>query len=555
MEPILVIDFGTVYSCAALVVGEQVELIHEPSTGLLGWPSSILVDDDGEILVGSLAERRKGVRAAFYRSEIKRRLSRGEESLDIDGRPYTPEALVSRVLEAFREEAERVNGGRSVAYAVLTKPASYRPGDRRNEQMISAGGAAGFRVVELLPEPVAVAFNATSREEFAPDSMILVYDWGGGTFDAALVQVGTEGVEVVGSEALPYCGGVDIDNVVAQFLGRRHEELNSLFTSGGKGRVSVLDLADGMKRELSERRDTLQEIKDIEVRLTITEFEEIVRPRVAETIECCHALLNRTEHAADDLAAVFMAGGSSRIPLVARELQAAFGLAPRAARDPELAVVRGAALWASQSESRASAAVTVEPDVVPLRWEIPGDSGTLIDWQVDEGHAFPAGATLARVRLADGTLLSLKATAAGVLRAQYARAGDCVRSRYWLATTDAPPHRWVARASFPAVVENTGNRSLVTERAVSIAAYPSSLYVLSGTCCYVLELSSGKFRRLFSAEDFPVQGLSTLGNFREIRPNGDSLRVSAGRTRNTRSKNRWFEIDRRTGKFLREVSN
>jgi Hsp70 protein len=555
LEPILVIDFGTVYSCAALVLGDQVELIHEPSSGWLGWPSSVLLDGS-DILIGSLAERRKMVRPAFYRSEIKRRLSRpdSQETLHIGGQEYLPEDLVSALLAAFRKEAETVNGG-PIAHAVLTKPASYRPGDQRNEQMISAGETAGFQVVELLPEPAAAAFSVTAREKFTPDSVVLVYDWGGGTFDAALVRVGIEDMELIDSAALPYCGGVDIDQAVAQFLRSRNKELDALFTSGDKGPIAVLDLADRIKRELSERPDGLQDVMGIEVSLTVAEFEEITGPLIAKTIECCRGLLAGAERVAEDLTAVFMAGGSSRIPLVARALQAEFGVAPRAARDPELAVVRGAALWASRFESRSSAAIAVEPDVVPLRWGIPGDSGTLLDWQVGQGDAFPAGATLARVRLADGTLLSLKATAGGVLHSQHARTGDRVTSDYWLATTGVASHRWVAKASFPAVAQHTaGRNSGVTELRVSIAAYPGSLYVLSGTCCYLLELSSGKLQLLFSAENFPVPGLRTLGNFRKMKPKDDSLLVYAGRTRDTESEDRCFEVDRHTGNFLREVS-
>lgn len=550
-EPILVIDFGTVYSCAALVLDDHVELIHEPSTGLLGWPSSVLVDG-GEILVGSLAESRKVVRAPFYRSKIKRYLSRGEP-LSIDGQDYPPEDLVSAVLAAFRKEAERVNGG-PVTHAVLTRPASYRPGDQHNEQMISAGEAAGFPVVELLPEPAAAAFSVTSREKFAGNSMILVYDWGGGTFDAALVQAGAQSIEVIDSEALPYCGGVDIDEEVAKFLRSRNEELDALFTSGDKGRIAVLDLADRIKRELSERPDGLQEVMGIEACMTIAEFEEIVRPLVAKTIACCRGLLDEAQVAAGGLDAVFMAGGGSRIPLVASVLQEEFGLVPRAARDPELSVVRGAALWASRGESRSVAAVSMETDAVPLRWDIPGDSGTLIDWQVAEGSAFPAGATLARVRLADGTLLSLKAAEAGVLRARYAHAGDRVMSDYWLATTDGTSLKWTAAATFSAVAEYEGDRSVsVTDRAVLVAAYPGLLYVLSGLSCYVLELSSGKFRPLFNSASWSVPGLRMLGNFHQLKPNGDSLLVCAGRTHDTQSEDRWFEVDRRTGKFLREV--
>lgn len=565
MEPILVIDFGTTYSCAALVVGDQIELIHEPSSGLLGWPSSILVDGN-EILIGSSAERRKRVRAAFYRSEIKRYLSLGK-SLDIDGHEYRPEHLVAKVLAAFKKEAEEVHGG-PVAHAVLTKPAAFRPGDHRNEQMISAGEAAGFPVVELLPEPVAAAFSAPAGEKFAPGSLVLVYDWGGGTFDAALVLVGDEAGETVDSDALPYCGGVDVDEAVAKFLCTRDEELNALFTSGDKGRVAVLDLADRLKRELSERPDSLQEVMGIEAALTITEFEAIAEEFVTKTVECCAALLAAAGYTPQDLDAVFMAGGSSRIALVSRALETAFGQAPRAARDRELAVVRGAALWARQDDSRSVDPSVRKPDEGPLRWDIPGGVGTLIDWLITTDEPYPAGATIARVRLPEGALVSLKGKVASALSAQHARPGDRVESGSWLATAGADAPEWAARVQVPTVREyETYSSSQAHSLDLSVAAYDGLLYLATGTCCYSIDAASGRHRVLFSVDQLPAPKgqrapgsipaalrSRSLGNFRDIRVNGDSLLISAGRTRDVREDERWFEIDRRTGAFIREVS-
>ncbi|HEX3958157.1 MAG TPA: Hsp70 family protein [Trebonia sp.] len=251
MEPILVIDFGTVYSCSVLVTGDEVKWLHESSSGLIQWPSGVLVDGD-DILVGSVADRRKVVRASLYRSEIKRYLSRGEP-LDIGGEEYAPAPLVSAVLAAFHAAAVKANNGRPVMRAVLTKPADYLPGDVRNRRMISAAGAAGLGVVELLPEPVAAAYSATVGEEFAPGSILLVYDWGDGTFDAALVRVLADCGEVLASDGLAYCGGMDIDEAVARFLCERDAELGALFASGDKGRVLTRDLADRLKRELSDR--------------------------------------------------------------------------------------------------------------------------------------------------------------------------------------------------------------------------------------------------------------------------------------------------------------
>lgn len=536
MEPILVIDFGTVYSCAALVTADQVELIHEPSSGLLAWPSAVLVDG-ADILTGSLAERRKVVRAPFYRSEIKRYLSRGE-SLGIGGVDYQPEALVSAILAAFRSVADKVNGG-PVPHAVLTKPADYLPGDERNDRMIAAGVAAGFSVVELLPEPEAAAYSAPSGQEFASGSLILVYDWGGGTFDTALVHILDDGSEILASDGLPFCGGADIDAAVAGYLSERNPELGTLFKSGEKGRNAVLDLAERLKRELSDRPDSLQETMGVEAELTVTDFEKIAQPFAKQTVECCRQLLAAAEYAAEDLDSVFIAGGCSQIPLVGRMLEAEFGQEPRSARDPELAIVRGAAWWASRGGSRSSVPLDSEPGMVPLRWPIPGGLGKMADWLVAEGDAYDENAILARVRLPDGKLWSLKAAVASVLHAQHANPGTDVKSGYWLATANGTG-KGVKRTL------KAGGES------VSILSYAGFVYLLTKYECHILDLSSGKLRVLCTTSKI-LQKMSSHGYhdvFLDIKIANDSLRILVGADR---ARAKWVEVNRQTGAFLREV--
>jgi molecular chaperone DnaK len=556
LEPILVIDFGTAYSCAALVTGDQVELIHEPSSGLLAWPSAVLVDG-ADILTGSPAERRKVVRAPFYRSEIKRHLSRGD-SLGIGGADYEPESLVSAILAAFRSVADKVNGG-PVAHAVLTKPADYLPGDPRNDRMISAGEAAGFSLVELLPEPSAAAYSAPAGEEFAPGSMVLVYDWGGGTFDTALVQVLADGSEILASDGLPYCGGVDIDAAVARYLCEQDPELSALFASGEKGRLAVLDLADRLKREVSERPDSLQEAVGIEAALGVADFEKIAQPFVERTVECCRELVSAAGCGAEDLDAILIAGGCSRIPLVGRMLRTEFSLEPRSARDPELAIVRGAARWAAQSASRCSGPLAVESGIKPLQWPIPGGSAKLVDWLVAESAPYEENATLARVRLPDGTIWSLKADAASVLRTQHARIGTHVESGYWLATTDtgAEPLKPLKRV-FGSRYAGFGGLFRGRNGGISLLSDSGLVYLMTDSECYALDPSSNDLRLLCNARELGPQAEIETETEPPTRRFFDlelgkkgSLRILVGVDRESA---KWVEIDRRTGAFLRQGS-
>jgi Hsp70 protein len=539
LEPILVIDFGTVYSSAALVLGDQVELIHEPSSGLLAWPSAVLVDG-ADILTGSSAERRKVVRASFYRSEIKRYLSRGE-SLGIGGADYPPESLVSAVLAAFRSVADQVNGA-PVGHAVLTKPADYLPGDPRNDRMISAGQAAGFSVVELLPEPAAAAYSAPAGAEFAPGSAVLVYDWGGGTFDAALVQVLAGGSEILASDGLPYCGGADIDAAVARYLCERDPALGSLFASGEKGRIAVLDLADRLKREVSERPDSLQEAMGVEASLSVADFEKIAQPFVERTVACCRELLAAAGYGEAGLDAVFITGGCSRIPLVGRVLRAEFGLEPSFARDPELAVVRGAARWAAQGESRSGLPLGPEPGLIPLRWFIPGGSGEVADWLVAENDAYQENATLARVRLLDGTLWSLNAAVASVLRVQHARTGTRVASGDWLASTNSGGKPKPVKRSLKAGAES-----------VAVISDAGFVYLMTDFNCHVYDPSAGSLRLLCSVRTISPSILrpGDWDTFMDIGIVKDALLIMIGAER---ARAMWVAIDKQTGAFMREMS-
>ncbi|MFD0531769.1 Hsp70 family protein [Kitasatospora arboriphila] len=208
--PVLVVDFGTSSSAAAVVVDGRERLLKEPSSGLLSWPSAVSVAADGRLLVGSAAERRKRAEPDSYRAEFKRDL--GERApVVLGGRGYPATGLVAAVLAEFRSQGRTVTGT-EIDRLVVTVPASYGPVDPRREAMLEAGREAGFRSVELLAEPVAAAHAAVAGEPFGPGQTVLVYDFGGGTFDTALVRIGADGARtVLGHAALDDCGGRDID--------------------------------------------------------------------------------------------------------------------------------------------------------------------------------------------------------------------------------------------------------------------------------------------------------------------------------------------------------
>ncbi|MFC9686232.1 Hsp70 family protein, partial [Streptomyces sp. NPDC056948] len=156
-EAVLVVDFGTTTTQAALVEGDSIRILHEPATGAVFWPSSVLADGAGGLLIGSVAERGKRLRPTRYRTEIKRDLGSSVPLL-IGGTPHQATDLVSAVLRAVATEAQRVLG-RSPRHVLLTVPAAYGPADPRRDAMIRAAADAGLDRAELLLEPVAAAYS------------------------------------------------------------------------------------------------------------------------------------------------------------------------------------------------------------------------------------------------------------------------------------------------------------------------------------------------------------------------------------------------------------
>jgi molecular chaperone DnaK len=439
-EPILVVDFGTCFSSAALVTGTEPQLIREPATGNLAWPSAVFADN-GRLLVGSAAAARRNRDPASFRGELKRYLGQ-DTGLVLGNRGYSPEELVTAVLTAIKAEAERAAGG-PIGRAVLTVPASYGLADQRRKLMIAAAESIGLRTVELLAEPVAAVFAPVMGPQPAGSELVLVYDFGGGTFDTALVQTGAAGCEVLGSAALDDCGGLDLDALLVSRLtdeaGGWLTSLDSAQRASGAStalrlRATFGDVARNLKHQLS---DTLQAEEFVlpdspSAHLSRSELAALAAPLLDRTVGCCRDLLKQRDVPSSEISAIVMVGGSTRMPAVAEALERAFGIQLRRADDPDLAVVRGAAQWARSHAVRSVPPLPRSPGSTLLRWTIP--PARLVRWLVPPGTAYEEGMPLARVRYEDGTMWDLCASRPGRLEQVFAGPGDELANVVWLAS-------------------------------------------------------------------------------------------------------------------------
>jgi molecular chaperone DnaK (HSP70) len=503
-EPILAIDFGTSYSaaCLALPDGDLVE-VPDPLSNGTRWPSIVCVTPGGIVVGDAAARMRRAAANETFFAEFKRDLT--------DPRPagageYPPARLVAEMIGAIADAARALLAklrtqrpslrDAELGRTVLTVPVSY-PGQvtynpRRltaRGLMVAAAEKAGLGPVELLHEPVAAAWGLYGLVPSGQRRLVLVYDFGGGTFDSALVELGCGEGRALGRDA-ERTGGLDIDEDIVRLFDERTAQWQATRAQGpGQAALSrhvLKGAAERAKRQLSQTTGaTPIVVPDApEVRLSGQDLAACARDHVAKTIACYRNLLAAADPpcTVSELNMILLVGGTTRMPAVRRQLVAAlredlelppgaevsdhsFGFNPEFSvtlgdlqvgsfgLNPDLAVVRGAARWAVEHPIESIESLAHRPGQSALRWDLgdaggpQGDRARLMHWHAGRDDDYRAGTPLARVRSHDGTLLDLVARGPGVLGQRLlapqddnegVEAGVGIESWQWIATTE----RW-----------------------------------------------------------------------------------------------------------------
>jgi actin-like ATPase involved in cell morphogenesis/energy-coupling factor transporter ATP-binding protein EcfA2 len=360
--PILVIDFGTTYTKAVLIANETYT-IRDPLNGALMWPSAVYRDGE-TMLVGAAAEARRRFSPANYAAGFKRDLGR-DVPVIVGGKAFKSTELVTCLLAAQRTEAESIFG-RRVTRAILTVPSFYPPA--RRQLMVDAGEMTGFDIVKLLDEAAAAALMLQGDARYTPGDLVLLCDFGGGAFHAALVLIGSaDHLEILGIAGLADCGGDDIDALLLRYLLENRPDLQRLISqntrqtsapepanSNASTRLYLKELSTSLKHLLSTNSSASELLGPdpmTEILLTRSELETVAEPVIARTVTCCKDLLAGSDVPPEDLAGILLVGGGSRMPLVPAILSREFGRPINQSNDPELAVVLGAARFTKHAES------------------------------------------------------------------------------------------------------------------------------------------------------------------------------------------------------------
>ena len=369
---VLAVDFGTTFTSAAVVRDGHVELLEVD--GLRRFPSCV-VQIDGELVVGPAADHQQVLHPGATERNPKRYLGLRDHLL-LGEQPVSVVAAVGAVLAAVYQEATRRQGGQAPDRVRLTHPARWSAA--RLEALRAAATEAGIGDVEFLAEPVAAALHYGGAKIKVGD-YVGVYDLGGGTFDTAVLRRTADGFELAGppggDERL---GGEDFDHRLMDFfLARLAAEepdaaaalRESNEVEWRRANAQLLTEAKQAKEALS-RQTTYSMLLpppiSREMRVTRPEFEALIRADVQSTIDEFRLTIDRAGLDLDQLAARYLTGGSSRIPLVSRLLHETFDEAPDTYDDPKTAVAMGAAeadaLYFTAAVVPPPATVDVEPD-------------------------------------------------------------------------------------------------------------------------------------------------------------------------------------------------
>jgi len=373
------VDFGTSNTVAVLrwPDGRARSLLVDGSPLL---PSAVYADPGGNLLVGKDAIHSARLDPARFEPNPKRRID--DHSVLLGDRELPVVDLVAAVLIRIAEEARRTTGGAPIDPVTLTCPAGWGP--TRRGGLCAAAALAGWPRVRLVEEPVAAAtyFTNVLGRQVPIGSVVVVHDFGAGTFDVSVVARTSNGFDVLAVDGRDDIGGLDIDAAIVTHLGRQFGTTPEWQRLAGpstiedrRNRRLLWDDVRAAKERLSRSQtaDIPIPLLTTDAHVTREELEGLARPVLEQTVRVTEGALRWAKLAEGRLAGVFLVGGASRTPLVATLLHRALGEPPLAIEQPELVVAEGSLYATSIAGTRRANTVLFETvSAAPVSAPPPG---------------------------------------------------------------------------------------------------------------------------------------------------------------------------------------
>ena len=371
MSKIIGIDLGTTNSCVSVMEGNEPVVIPN-AEGKRTTPSVIAFVEGGEIKVGDPAKRQAVTNPTKTVYSIKRfmgnkyseskkeadrvpyKVVKGDNNtprVDIDGRLYTPQELSAMILQKMKKTAEDYLG-QSVTSAVITVPAYFN--DAQRQATKEAGEIAGLKVERIINEPTAasLAYGLDKKDQ---DQKIVVFDFGGGTHDVSILELGDGVFEVLATDGDTHLGGDDVDQKIIDWLAEEFKSDEGMdLREDAMALQRLREAAEKAKIELSSSAQTEINLpyvtatasgpKHLVRSLSRSKFEQLITDLVKRTIEPCETALKAAGLSKSDIDEIILVGGSTRIPAVQEAVEKFFGKKPSKGVNPDEVVAVGAAI-------------------------------------------------------------------------------------------------------------------------------------------------------------------------------------------------------------------
>lgn len=372
MGKIIGIDLGTSNSAAAALIGGRPSIIPSAEGASIGgkaFPSIVAFTEDGQRLVGEPARRQAVTNPEGTVMAIKRKMGT-DHKVTIRDKSFTPQDISAFILQKIKQDAE-AHLGDTVEKAVITVPAYFN--DNQRQATKDAGEIAGLEVVRIINEPTAasLAYGLDKKG----DQKILVYDFGGGTLDVTIMELGDGVFEVKSTSGDTQLGGTDMDNKLIDHIADEFQNKEGIDLRTDKTATQRLrEAAEKAKIELSTTMQTTINLpfitanqagpKHLEMTLSRAKLEELVMPIIVKTRQPIEQAIKDAGLTTSDISSIIMVGGPTRMPVVQKFVSDIIGKKVESSVDPMECVAMGAAIQAGVLEGDVKDVLLL--DVTPL---------------------------------------------------------------------------------------------------------------------------------------------------------------------------------------------
>lgn len=355
MGIIVGIDLGTSTTEAAVYKNGKPVMIKNFENEII-TPSVVGLDEEGKFVIGERARAQYLLAPERTAIEVKRKIG-SDETVSLGASVYTPVELSARLLEYVKEYVSDYLG-EEVKRAVVSVPAYFD--DIQRKATVTAGRMAGLEVERILNEPTAAALSY-GLDHMDEESYVLVYDLGGGTFDVTLLEMFDGVLEVKASSGDNQLGGKDFDECLISWMVEEFEKENHVnLRKNSFAMARLKEEAEKCKKRLSRESSChisipfLVEKKGrplaFDKTITVEQFEQLIAPLVERTHQPIDVVLGDSGITVSEIDKIILVGGSTRVPMIARDIQEYLGIEPSLSVNPDFAVAEGAAIQAAITE-------------------------------------------------------------------------------------------------------------------------------------------------------------------------------------------------------------